>query len=107
MSKPKDPFAAIADVTRRTILELLRDEGPLPAGEIAARFPQITREAVSRHVRLLREAGLLTREHRGREVWYALDAEPLRALHTAWLLSFAPLWESSLAELKRAAEEDA
>ncbi|MCH7896832.1 MAG: helix-turn-helix transcriptional regulator, partial [candidate division NC10 bacterium] len=59
MSKPQDPFAALADPTRRSILELLRERASLTAGEIAARFPQISRAAVSKHLRVLRRARLV------------------------------------------------
>ena len=63
-------FSSLADGIRREILGLLA-AGPLPAGEIAARFP-VTRPAVSRHLRLLREAGLVAEERRGRVRLYRL-----------------------------------
>ncbi len=77
----------------------------MAAGMIATHFPSVTREAVSRHVRVLLGAGLVSKAERGREVWYALDPGPLREVHLAWLLQFAPMWESSLEALKRQAEE--
>lgn len=69
---------AIADPIRREILELLRG-GHLTAGAIAARFP-VSRPAVSRHLRVLRDSGLVHDELRGRERYYTLDTAPLRAL---------------------------
>lgn len=75
--------AAIADPVRRRILELLRERVLLPAGEIASRF-EISRPAVSRHLRVLREAGLVVDEIRGRERLYRLDVAPLLPLD-AWL----------------------
>lgn len=104
MSKPEDSFAAIADPTRRAILDLLRLEGPLAAGAIAARFPSISRVAVSKHVKVLREAGLVEGHASGREVLYTLDVRPLRAIQEDWLRRFAPLWDASLEALRRSVE---
>lgn len=106
MPKPRDPFAAIAAPTRRAILDLLREEGRLPAGAIAARFPSISRVAVSKHVKVLREAGLVEGHEAGREVWYSLDSRPLRVIQEEWLAQFAPLWDASLEALRRTVESD-
>jgi DNA-binding transcriptional ArsR family regulator len=76
---------AIADPVRREILTLLGDR-PLPAGGIASRFA-ISRPAVSRHLRVLRESGLVVGEPRGRERVYRLDVTPLAGLDT-WLAQF-------------------
>ncbi|SMD10357.1 metalloregulator ArsR/SmtB family transcription factor [Kibdelosporangium aridum] len=89
---------AIADPVRREILELLR-AGPLPAGEIANRFA-ITRPAISRHLRVLRESGLVRDETVGRQRVYALDLAAFDEL-TAWLSSLAgPTWEQHLDALE-------
>lgn len=77
--------AAVADPVRRSILEMLRP-GPLPAGTIADAFP-VSRPAVSRHLRVLRECGLVVAESAGRERHYRLDVTPLAELE-AWLASF-------------------
>ena len=97
-------FAALADPTRRSILEILRDEECLTAGDLAARFPAISRPAVSKHLRVLRDAQLVAAEGRGREIHYTLDVRPLAEVHRGWLDSFAPHWEQSLRRLKRQAE---
>jgi DNA-binding transcriptional ArsR family regulator len=81
--------AAIADPVRRDILVMLR-ETSMTAGAIAARFP-ITRPAVSRHLRVLREAGLVVDEPVGRERVYRLDIGPLAELD-AWLAPFRVGW---------------
>ena len=73
-----DVAAALADPVRRKILLLLRGD-TVPAGSIAARF-DVSRPAVSRHLRVLREAGLVRDEVRGRQRFYRLDLAPLRAL---------------------------
>jgi DNA-binding transcriptional ArsR family regulator len=74
--------AAIADPVRREVLMMLRDE-PLSAGQIADRFA-ISRPAVSRHLRVLREAGLVHDTADGRRRVYTLAFAPLEEL-TGWL----------------------
>jgi DNA-binding transcriptional ArsR family regulator len=105
-SSPDAVFSALSDGTRRGILDLLREQGTLTAGEIAARFPAISRPAVSKHLRVLRSATLVRAEERGREWHYRLDARPLGAVQREWLDAFAPYWEESLRRLKRESEAD-
>lgn len=81
-------LAALADPVRREIVELLA-AGEMGAGEIAARFP-VSRPAVSRHLRVLREAGLVADEVRAQRRVYRLQRAPLAALD-AWLDRFRPL----------------
>ena len=81
-------LAALADPVRREIVELLA-AGERGAGEIAGRFP-VSRPAVSRHLRILREAGLVTDEVRAQRRVYRLQRAPL-ALLDAWLDRFRPL----------------
>jgi DNA-binding transcriptional ArsR family regulator len=75
-------WRALADPTRRRIMDLLRDR-PAITGEIAAAFP-ISRIAVMRHLEVLAEAGLITSRKRGRERWHYLNAVPLERLHRRW-----------------------
>jgi DNA-binding transcriptional ArsR family regulator len=82
------PADALADPVRRAIVERLAD-GEVGAGEIAAAFP-ISRPAISRHLRVLREAGLVTSRVAGQQRIYALDRRPLAELD-AWLERFRPL----------------
>ncbi|MGA5461651.1 ArsR/SmtB family transcription factor [Mycobacterium sp. NPDC050041] len=86
---------AVADPVRRDILESLRDR-PMPAGELSAMFP-ISRPAVSRHLRILRDCGLVTAEVVGRQRIYALNPDAVTPLMT-WLAGLvAPLrWEAHL-----------
>jgi DNA-binding transcriptional ArsR family regulator len=81
-------LAALADPVRREIVELLA-AGEAGAGEIAERFP-VTRPAISRHLRVLREAGLVTSEVRAQRRIYRLERAPLAELD-AWLERFRPL----------------
>ncbi len=104
MSPPDAVFDALADPIRRAVLELLRDRAVMTAGELAAAFPSISRPAVSRHLRVLREADLLTATQDGREWRYSLNPAPLVEITQQWFAQFAPLWEETLANLKRRAE---
>ena len=91
-----DALAAIADPTRRELLELLAG-GEIAAGELADRFP-VSRPAISRHLRVLREAGLVRSRTEGRRRLYALDPAPLRELDT-WLERYRDLWAHRLDDL--------
>lgn len=88
-----EALAALADDTRRAILALLTD-GERTAGEIATHFP-VTRPAVSRHLRVLRESGLVRVRADGRRRLYALDPTPLADLD-AWLATYRPFWSNRL-----------
>jgi DNA-binding transcriptional ArsR family regulator len=90
-------FQALADPTRRAVLDLLR-RGSQPAGQIASAFP-VSRPAISKHLRLLRRAHLV-REHReGRHRVYQLNPEPLRAVDS-WIEQYRNFWTVSLTNLK-------
>lgn len=91
--------AAIADPVRRAILEMLREQR-LPAGEIAGRFT-ISRPAISRHLRVLRESGLVRDTLVGRQRLYELDASRFAGL-TDWLGQFGPAagWDRHLDALE-------
>lgn len=84
---------AIGDASRRTVLDALRD-GPLTAGELADRLP-IARPGVSRHLRVLREAGLVAVEARAQFRVYSICAEPLAELDR-WLDGYRALWGTRL-----------
>ena len=103
----RDVFAALADPTRRQILELLRDEGPLNAGAIAATFRRATRPGISRHLRVLRECRLVAAESRGREKRYALDPRPIAQVRDGWLASFGRSHVGNLKALRRIVERGA
>jgi DNA-binding transcriptional ArsR family regulator len=100
---PEATFQALADPTRRAVLDLLR-RGSQPAGEIAGAFP-VSRPAISKHLRLLRRAHLV-REHReGRHRVYRLNPEPLRAVDT-WLEQYRNFWRMNLNSLKTFVEAE-
>jgi DNA-binding transcriptional ArsR family regulator len=84
---------ALADQSRRTVLEILRDH-PATAGELAEALP-IARPGVSRHLRVLQEAGLVEVERQAQWRIYRLRPEPLAELD-AWLGPYRALWEQRL-----------
>ena len=89
---------ALADESRRTVVETLAG-GPATAGELAALLP-IARPGVSRHLRVLREAGLVEVRPDGRRRVYRVRAEPLMELDE-WLEPYRVLWRVSLGKLER------
>jgi DNA-binding transcriptional ArsR family regulator len=93
-----DVFRAIADPTRRAILDRLR-AGPANAGALAADFRQ-SRPAISKHLRVLREARLVVDTRVGRERVYTVDPVPLQSV-AGWLEGYRAFWQSSLGRLKR------
>jgi DNA-binding transcriptional ArsR family regulator len=90
-------FSALADPTRRAVLDLLR-AGTRPAGEIARAFP-VSRPAISKHLRILRRAHLVEERREGRHRMYQLNPEPLKAVDS-WLEQYRSFWSASLANLK-------
>jgi DNA-binding transcriptional ArsR family regulator len=94
-------FAAIADPTRRAILQRLA-AGDMAAGHIAVAFP-ISRPAVSKHLRILRQAALVQEKRHGRQRVYRLNPQPLREV-AYWLEPYRTFWEKNLASLKRHVE---
>lgn len=104
MANSSRVFAALHDPTRRAVLERLRD-GPRPVGEIARGLP-VTRPAVSQHLKVLKEAGLVDDRSEGTRRIYHIDPKGLGAMR-AWLDQF---WDSALsafaAEVERSATEE-
>jgi len=92
-------FAALADPTRRRVLERLSDR-PMAVGEIAAGMP-VSRPAVSQHLKVLKEAGLVSDRHDGARRIYAIDPKGMGAMR-AWLDQF---WDGALLALKAEIEK--
>jgi DNA-binding transcriptional ArsR family regulator len=95
-------FRAIADPTRREILSLLRN-GEQTVGEIAANF-RTSRPAISKHLRLLRVAGLVASRKEGTAQICALNAKPLRDINS-WLREYEAFWSENMRGLKRYVEQ--
>lgn len=94
-------YDAISDPTRRSILDALRDR-ELSAGDIAKLFP-VSRPAVSRHIRVLRLAGLLTERRSAQSRLYSINAHPLAEVDR-WIQDYRAFWETRLLDLKSYAE---
>ena len=103
-SAAPDTFRAIADPTRRAILDLLAG-GELPVSDIGARFP-ISQPALSQHLRVLRESGLVSGRRHGRRRLYRVEAGPLRAVYD-WVAHYEAFWDEKLAALGAYLEERA
>jgi DNA-binding transcriptional ArsR family regulator len=91
---------ALGDPTRRSVLELLRDR-PRAVGDIAAKLP-VSRPAVSQHLRVLKEAGLVTERQTGTRHLYRVNPDGLAELRDY----LEGLWEEALATFKAAAEAE-
>jgi DNA-binding transcriptional ArsR family regulator len=100
---PEATFQALADPTRRAVLDLLR-HGSQPAGQIAEAFP-ISRPAISKHLRQLRNARLVVESRRGRHRLYQLNAEPLKAVDS-WLEQYRRFWQMNLSNLRSFVQQD-
>lgn len=96
-------FAAVADPTRRAILDSLR-AGGRPAGRIAADFA-VSRPAVSKHLRVLTQARLVRVIRQGRNRMYELDPAPLREIE-AWIEGYRTFWAAKLIAIKRLVEDE-
>jgi len=96
-----EALRAVADPTRRAILRLVRDD-ELAAGEIAQRFPSMSRPAVSQHLRVLADSGLVDVRSDGNRRLYRWRREGLR--DAAAFLD--EMWSDNLARLKTAAERE-
>jgi len=96
-------FNALADPTRRAVLDLLR-AGTRPAGEIARAFP-ISRPAISKHLKILRRAHLVDEHREGRHRFYQLNPEPLKTVDQ-WLDEYRRFWNANLESLKSFVESE-
>src|SRR5215207_8104713 len=98
-----DPiWKALADPTRRAILDLLRT-GPRTTGDLSGAFPT-SRFAVMKHLGILEEAGLVTARRDGRERWNHLNAAPIQAIADRWIGRYEGLWTRSLLDMKAVTE---
>jgi DNA-binding transcriptional ArsR family regulator len=95
-------FAALADPTRRRVIDMLAARGTATATELAEELP-VTRQAVAKHLGALSSAGLVAGERAGRETRYSLTPEPLQAA-VAWIDDVGERWDERLAALRRHVE---
>lgn len=102
-SEDGDVFAALADPTRRHLLDRLSAEGPMSATELARDYP-VSRQAVVKHLSTLTGAGLLRPERHGREVLYGVEPRRLSEV-SAWLREVGAQWDRRLDALTRQLQE--
>ena len=93
----RDIFQAIADPTRRAIIALIALQAMTP-NAIAEHF-DTTRQAVSKHLRILTECELVTQEQKGREIFYSLEIEKMKEIDN-WLEQYRKIWETRFGQLE-------
>jgi DNA-binding transcriptional ArsR family regulator len=98
-------FRALADPTRRRMLDLLAERGTQTVGELAAQFPDLVASGISKHLMALRAAGLVTSTRQGRNQLYAIDAEAMSRAMAPWVARYEAYWSGALARLRSAAAE--
>ncbi|HEX6126868.1 MAG TPA: metalloregulator ArsR/SmtB family transcription factor [Pyrinomonadaceae bacterium] len=92
----RDTFQAIADPTRRAIIALLALQAMTP-NAIEKHF-DTTRQAVSKHLRILTECELVRQEQKGREIYYSLEIEKMKEIDE-WIAQFRKIWEARFSQL--------
>ena len=97
-------FRALADPTRRALLDELFTEDGQTLGALEGRF-EMSRFGVMKHLKVLEEAGLVVTRRRGREKLHFLNPVPIRLVHDRWVSKYAEPWVATLTGLKRQLEE--
>jgi DNA-binding transcriptional ArsR family regulator len=92
----RDIFQAVADPTRRAIIVLIALQAMTP-NALAEHF-DTTRQAVSKHLRILTECELVKQEHQGREIYYSLEIDKMKEIDK-WLQQFRKIWETRFNQL--------
>ena len=98
-------FKALADPTRRELLDQLFAEDGQTLSALEGRLP-MTRFGVMKHLKVLEEAGLVTTRRRGREKLHFLNPVPIGLIHDRWVSKYAQPWASALSELKKDLEDE-
>jgi DNA-binding transcriptional ArsR family regulator len=99
-----DVFRALADPTRRELLDALRERDGQTLSELQQRFT-MTRFGVMKHLRQLEEAGLVVTRRRGREKLHYLNPVPIRTIYERWVSRYADSWAAPLSRLRQDLEE--
>jgi DNA-binding transcriptional ArsR family regulator len=97
-------FRILGDSTRRRILDLLAERGPLTVGQLAAEFPDLVSSGISKHLMSLRAAALVSAERRGREQIYQLEPDVLAAGLAPWIAKYERYWSAALERLRDLAQ---
>src|SRR5215471_10843376 len=99
-------FRMLADPTRRLILDLLAQRGPLTVGQLAAEFPDLVSSGISKHLMGLRAARLVSATAQGRRRLYRIEADALSDAIAPWLARYEPYWSAALVRLRDLAETE-
>src|ERR1700710_2036221 len=100
-----DVFKALADPTRRRLLDELFEEDGQSLSALEHRLP-MSRFGVMKHLKVLEEAGLVTTQRRGREKLHFLNPVPIRLVYERWVSKYAESWAAGLSQLKQDIEEE-
>lgn len=103
-NQSRDVFAAIADPTRRRLIQLLAEADELPLHELTVHF-DMGRTAVSKHLTILKEAGLVLDRKVGRETRFRLNASPLKEIQD-WVAFYSKFWRTNMLRLNQLLEEE-
>ncbi len=98
-------FKALADPTRRALMDALFERDGQTLGSLEERLP-MTRFGVMKHLRVLEEAGIVTTRRRGREKLHFLNPVPIRLVHDRWVSKYAEPWAATLSALKQTLEDE-
>ena len=99
-----DVWKALADPTRRAILDLLRN-GPRTTTEIVEAFPNLTRFGVMKHIDVLRQANLVNTREEGRQRVNSLNAVPIRKIYERWVSRYEGFWADNLLRIQEDLEK--
>lgn len=100
----RDVYSAVADPTRRELIRLLSDVDELPLHELTSAF-EMGRTAISKHLTVLKEAGLVSERKVGRETRFRLNPEPLQEIQN-WVSYYERFWDVRIAQLKSLLEDE-
>ena len=98
-------FRILADPTRRLILDLLAERGPMSVGQLASEFPDLVASGISKHLMSLRAGGVVSATRRGRQQIYQVEPDVLVAGLTPWIAKYEQYWSAALERLRDLAQE--
>ena len=98
-------FRILADPTRRLLLDLLAERGPLSVGQLASEFPDLVASGISKHLMSMRAAGVVSATRRGRQQIYQLEPDALAAGLAPWIAKYEQYWSAALERLRDLAQE--
>jgi DNA-binding transcriptional ArsR family regulator len=97
-------FRALADPTRRHIVDHLAERGPLTVGQLAAEFPTLVASGISKHLMSLRAAGLVSATRLGRQQIYRFEPDAMAAALAPWIAKYERYWSAALERLRDLAQ---